>query len=78
LADAIKRSGKLKITACYSRLEQKRAAFAAKRYVGVLSKAPNAAPGPLRNRRPHYRVRRQDAMEQVTFCSIAAFSTSAS
>jgi len=30
LADAIKRSGKLKIIACYSRSEQKRAAFAAK------------------------------------------------
>ncbi len=30
LADAIKRSGKLKITACYSRSEEKRAAFAAK------------------------------------------------
>ena len=30
LADAINRSGKLKITACYSRSEEKRAAFAAK------------------------------------------------
>jgi predicted dehydrogenase len=30
LADAIKRSGKLKISACYSRSEEKRAAFAAK------------------------------------------------
>ena len=30
LADAIHRSGKLKITACYSRSEEKRAAFAAK------------------------------------------------
>ncbi|HEY4724131.1 MAG TPA: Gfo/Idh/MocA family oxidoreductase, partial [Anaerolineae bacterium] len=30
LADAIKRSGKLKIVACYSRSEQKRQAFAAK------------------------------------------------
>jgi len=30
LADAIKRSGKLKIEACYSRSEQKRSAFAAK------------------------------------------------
>ena len=30
LADAISRSGKLKITACYSRSEEKRAAFAAK------------------------------------------------
>ena len=30
LADAIKRSGKLKIVACYTRSEQKRAAFAAK------------------------------------------------
>ena len=30
LADAIKRSGKLEITACYSRSEEKRAAFAAK------------------------------------------------
>jgi len=30
LADAIKRSGKLKIVACFSRSEQKRAAFAAK------------------------------------------------
>ena len=30
LADAIKRSSQLKIVACYSRSEQKRAAFAAK------------------------------------------------
>ena len=30
LADAINRSGKLKITACYSRSEEKRAVFAAK------------------------------------------------
>src|SRR5476649_2628527 len=30
LADAIERSGKLKIAACYTRSEQKRAAFAAK------------------------------------------------
>jgi len=30
LADAIKRSSKIKIVACFSRSEQKRAAFAAK------------------------------------------------
>ena len=30
LADAIKRSGKLKIVACYTRAEQKRQAFAAR------------------------------------------------